>query len=65
MPGDKQVPRTALSFEDFIEAATAAALRATERAAKNDPRYKPPPIWVGIIIRPPDKVETIGNPATT
>ena len=58
----KDSPRSALSFEEFIEAATAAAVRATARAAQNDPKYQHWPIWVGIIIRPPDKIETIGNP---
>ncbi len=59
----KDTPRSALSFEEFIEAATAAGLRASAQAARNDPNYQHWPIWVGIIIRPPDKFETIGNPA--
>jgi hypothetical protein len=53
--------RTPLSFEDFVEAATAAALRAATRvAAADDPnavaggpaeRFKLPwPIWIGLII---------------
>ena len=54
----KEAPRPALSFEDFIEAATSAALRAS----KKHPDIKPHPIWVGIIIRDPHLVETIGNP---
>ena len=59
----KETPRAALSFEDFIETATAAALRASARAAQNDPNYRHWPIWVGLIIRPPDNiVEKIGNP---
>lgn len=59
----KDTPRSALSFEEFIEAATAAAVRASAKAAQNDPKYQHWPIWVGIIIRPPDKFETIGNPS--
>jgi hypothetical protein len=58
----KETPRSGLSFEEFVEAATGAAMRASSRAAQNDPKYQHWPIWVGIIIRPPDKFETIGNP---
>lgn len=56
-------PRSALSFEDFIEAATSAALRATDKyvKAKGD-RFRPPPIWVGIIIREFDDIQQVGNP---
>jgi hypothetical protein len=60
----KDTPRSALSFEEFIEAATAAAVRASARAGQTDPKYHHWPIWVGIIIRPPDHIETIGNPAS-
>gem|GEM_PF-2960203 len=52
--------RTPLSFEDFVEAATAAALRAAARVAEaDDPKslvgpaqkFKLPwPIWIGLII---------------
>ena len=55
----RDTPRSGLSFEDFIETATAAAIRATSR----DERYHHWPIWVGIIIRPPDNIQTIGNPS--
>jgi hypothetical protein len=61
-------PRSSLSFEDFIEAATSAALRATAKVAARKPdgslddRLRPGPIWVGIIIRDFDDVKTIGNP---
>lgn len=51
-------PRSSLSFEDFIEVATTAALRAQ----KNNKIRKPGPIWVGIIIRDYDDVLPIGNP---
>jgi hypothetical protein len=64
MAVNKNTPRSALSFEAFIEAATAAAVRASAQAAQNDPTYRHWPIWVGIIIRPPDNIETIGNPAS-
>ncbi|MEK6371339.1 MAG: hypothetical protein AABO58_01460 [Acidobacteriota bacterium] len=40
-----------LSFEEFVEVAVAAAARATEKAKLPGGHY---PIWVGIIIRPPD-----------
>lgn len=61
-------PRSPLSFEDFIEAATSAALRATAKAAARTPdgaidkRFRPGPIWVGLIIRDFDDIKTIGNP---
>ena len=58
MSDRKEAPRAALSFEDFIEAATSAALRAT----KKHPDTLPYPIWVGIIIRDPKTFETIGKP---
>ncbi|MBV8518266.1 MAG: hypothetical protein JO197_12785 [Acidobacteria bacterium] len=58
MSNVKETPRSPLSFEDFIEAATSAAMRATRR----DPDLKPFPIWVGIIIRDPHTIETIGKP---
>lgn len=59
--------RGALSFEDFIEAATAAAVRATAKVAKRpdgtiDDQYLPYPIWVGIIIRDRGDIKAIGNP---
>ena len=53
----KKTPKLALSFEDFLEAATAAAVRASAKAAKQDPKYGNWPIWIGIIIRPPDKID--------
>lgn len=55
-------PRSSLSFEDFIEAATSAALRATQKSVLKDERLRPGPIWVGIIIRDFDDIKTIGNP---
>lgn len=58
MSDTKDVPRSPLSFEDFIEAATSAALRATEK----HPHIRPWPIWVGIVIRDPHNFETIGKP---
>lgn len=60
--------RSPLLFEDFIEAATSAALRASANAAKRpdgviDDKYLPYPIWVGIIIRDRNITQAIGNPA--
>lgn len=57
-----EAPSSPLSFEDFVEAATSAALRATQKAAKSDPKYRPRPIWVGIIIRDFDDIQQVGNP---
>jgi len=59
----KNTPRSGLSFEEFVEAATAAAVRASARAAVENPQYGHWPIWVGIIIRPPDNIQTIGTPS--
>lgn len=56
-----QQPRSPLSFEDFIEAATSAALRAQKNAFK-DERFRPRPIWVGIIIRDFDDIQSVGHP---
>jgi hypothetical protein len=50
--------RTPLSFEDFVEAATSAALRAATKVAAADQakgapadKFKLPwPIWIGLII---------------
>lgn len=59
----RDTPRSGLSFEEFLEAATAAAVRASARATRENPQYGHWPIWVGIIIRPPDNIQTIGNPS--
>jgi hypothetical protein len=46
-------PKSRLSFEEFVEAATAAALRAAQ-AEQLDRRQptRPVPIWIGIILDP-------------
>jgi len=53
-----KTPKLALSLEEFVEVATAAAIRASAAAAKKDPRYGKWPIWIGIVIRPPDNIQT-------
>jgi hypothetical protein len=53
-------PRSPLSFEDFIEAATSAALRAQRQDSKGQ-QFRPRPIWVGIIIRDFDDIQQVGN----
>ena len=47
----------ALSFEDFVEAALGAAVRAAAKQASPDlkPGQLPFPIWVGIVAGPFDK----------
>ena len=51
-----KAPAGALSFDDFMDAALGAAIRATQ---KNVPGTKPGqlpfPIWVGIIAGPLDR----------
>ena len=59
----RDTPRSGLSFEEFLETATAAAARASARAAQENPKFGHWPIWIGIIIRPPDNIQTIGNPS--
>lgn len=68
MATSKDIPRSGISFEEFVEAATSAAVRASVRAsaeaAKASGRpgdIRPWPIWIGLIIRDPETVQTVGN----
>jgi hypothetical protein len=48
-------PRSRLTFEEFVETATAAAIRAGQAAGRpggGGKTWPPRPIWVGIIVDP-------------
>jgi len=66
----KDIPRAGISFEEFVEAATAAGVRASLRASaeaglvsgpKPGGTIRPWPIWLGIIIRPPEDFQLPSN----
>jgi len=66
----KDIPRSGISFEEFVESATAAGVRASVRASaeaaliggtKPGGGIRPWPIWVGIVIRPPEDFQLPGN----
>ena len=63
----KDIPRSGISFEEFVEAATAAGVRASVRASaetgltKPGGNIRPWPIWIGLIIRPPEDFQLPGN----
>ena len=69
MATTKDIPRSGLSFEEFVEAATSAGVRASVRASAEaaatiggtKPGVRPWPIWIGLIIRPPDDFQLPGN----
>jgi hypothetical protein len=55
--GDPNVGRSALTFEEFVDTAIGAAIRAAARhgGTPGKPGHLPWPIWVGIIAGPFDK----------
>ena len=73
---EKSDVRSALSFEDFVEAATAAALRASIKVAgqtgrrvgggdnPRGPHLPWPGIWVGIVIRTDSETVLTGTAGT-
>ena len=69
MAVSKEIARSGLSFEEFVEAATAAGVRASVRASAETAAIggtkpgtvRPWPIWVGIVIRPPEDFQLPGN----
>ena len=51
-----------LSFDDFVDAALGAAIRATQKHVPGaKPGYLPFPIWVGIIAGPIDQGKFTGG----
>ena len=54
---DASVGRSALTFEEFVDAALGSAIRAAAKhgGAAGRPGYLPWPIWVGIVAGPFDK----------
>ena len=49
-------PPRAISFDEFVQTAVKAAAQATKALPGG-----PHPIWIGIIIRPPDIAQIIGH----
>jgi len=54
--GGAEVGRSALTFEEFVDAALGAAIRATAKhGGTGGTGHLPWPIWVGIVAGPFDK----------
>lgn len=61
---DANAGRSALTFDEFVDAAIGSAMRAASKhggGGPGKPGYLPWPIWVGIIAGPFDKGQFGGS----
>ena len=59
--GGANVARSALTLDEFVDAALGAAIRAATKHGGTKPGTLPWPIWVGIIAGPFDKGQLGGG----